>query len=66
MTEIRKASQYIGTYSKSDIAKRAELAVVNDVQSDSKFPTLKYTNYRDTKDGRIEVWISSYETPFTK
>lgn len=59
-------THYIGTFSEGDIAKQAEDKIVKVAQSDNGFPELKYTNYRPTKSGRIEVYISNQETEFTR
>ena len=59
-------AHYIGTFSKDAIDKQEENELVKAVQAERFFPNLKYTNYRPTKSGKIEVYVSDKETPFTR
>jgi len=59
-------TQYIGTFSESDIAKQAEGQMVKLLQDKDHFKELKYTNYRPTKSGMVQVYISNKETEFTR
>jgi len=59
-------THYVGTFTESDIAKKAEDKVIQVLKSKDGFPELQYTNYRPTKSGKVEVYVSNQETPFTR
>lgn len=57
-----QVTHYIGCYSDT---KNAD-DIIQHLQSDQCFPTLKYVNHRAVQDGkRTQVWLSTKPTEFT-
>jgi len=58
-------TQYIGTYTQSEIDAHKEMNSIEPLQKKEHYKKMKYINYRTNKAGNVEVWLSDTVSDYT-